>query len=212
MATSFQYHSQNMCALSEAPIEQPARSGRDGSHVTRGDVVHLLNSNQSTKHWAKDIGLAVALAKALNATIELAKDGELSGGKLALGLAKKGMTVSKVAEKAGGGQAVAAGNQVAGQVLKTISLTKLGSMTSPTKAAAVISITVAEKVVMAAGMGEFNKCRLALGQLALTTGATALTAATGVGAVVGSIAIASDLFNLYGQCYADGRNGRDLAF
>jgi len=156
--------------------------------------------------------LAVALAKALNATIELAKDGELSGGKLALGLAKKGMTVSKVAEKAGGGQAVAAGNQVAGQVLKTISLTKLGSMTSPTKAAAVISITVAEKVVMAAGMGEFNKCRLALGQLALTTGATALTAATGVGAVVGSIAIASDLFNLYGQCYADGRNGRDLAF
>ena len=107
---------------------------------------------------------------------------------------------------------MAAGNQVAGQVLKTISLTKLGSMTSPTKAAAVLSITVAEKVVMAAGMAEFNKCRLALGQLALTTGATALTAATGVGAVVGSIAIASDLFNLYGQCYADGRNGRDLAF
>ena len=99
MASSFQYHSQNMCTS-----DAPASPGGGAGKVTRGDVVHLLNSNENTKHWARDIGLAVALAKALNATIELAKDGELSGGKLALGLAKKGLTVSKVAEKAGGGQ------------------------------------------------------------------------------------------------------------
>ena len=208
MATSYQYHSSNMCSLADAT--KPA-AGAGAGTVTRNDVHHLLNSNENTKHLAKDIGLVVALAKVLNATIELAAQGELSGGKLALGVVKKGLAISKVAEKASGSQAVTATNQVAGQVLKTISLTKVAAMT-PTKAAAVISITVAEKVVMAAGMGEFNKCRLALSQLALTTGATALTAATGIGAIVGSIAIASDLFNLYGQCYADGKNGRDLAF
>jgi hypothetical protein len=75
MASSFQYHSQNMCTS-----DAPASPGGGAGKVTRGDVVHLLNSNENTKHWARDIGLAVALAKALNATIELAKDGELSEG------------------------------------------------------------------------------------------------------------------------------------
>lgn len=185
------------------------------STITKDQVVEVLNQSKdpAIKSHAKDIGMVVALTKVLNASLEFAKEGNMSGGKFAMTMAKKGLATSKVAEKASGSKALEMGNFVVGQGMKTTSMAiGLSKLKSPTSAAAFATFAVAEKAAMAAGLAEFNKCRVAVAQLAATTGITAVAAPTGIGAVVGAIAIAADLYSVYGACYADGKNGKDLTF
>lgn len=162
--------------------------------------------DKTVASFSRDTALVKSLTKVLNATLEVAKDPPRSGSDLAVSAARKAAAISGVAEKATGSKELKAANFVATQALKTIGLTKIAGM-SPAKASIYISLATAEKVVAAAGMGQFDKCRLAVASLAATTGAGALSCfatgafTLGVGCAVGAIAVAADAFDVYGQCY-----------
>ena len=175
---------------------------------TPSEVQLLLTTSpdRNVSRLARDTALVKALTKVLNATLDIAKDSPKNGRDLALLAAKKAAAVSGVAEKATGSKELKAANFVAIQALKTVGLTKIAGM-SPAKASIYISLVMAEKVVAAAGMGQFDKCKLALASLSATTGAGALACFStgaftlGIGCAVGAIAVAADAFDWYGQCY-----------
>jgi len=166
----------------------------------------ITSPDRNVSRLARDTALVKALTKVLNATLDIAKDSPKNGRDLALLAAKKAAAVSGVAEKATGSKELKAANFVAIQALKTVGLTKIAGM-SPAKASIYISLVMAEKVVAAAGMGQFDKCKLALASLSATTGAGALACFStgaftlGIGCAVGAIAVAADAFDWYGQCY-----------
>ena len=166
----------------------------------------ITSPDRNVSRLARDTALVKALTKVLNATLDIAKDSPKNGRDLALLAAKKAAAVSGVAEKATGSKELKAANFVAIQTLKTVGLTKIAGM-SPAKASIYISLVMAEKVVAAAGMGQFDKCKLALASLSATTGAGALACFStgaftlGIGCAVGAIAVAADAFDWYGQCY-----------
>lgn len=172
------------------------------------EVCMLLETSPDRKVSAlsKDTALVKALTKVLNATLDIAKDPPKDGASLAKALSTKGLALSGVAATTTGSKELQAANFVGTQTLKTIGLTKVASMT-PAKASIYITLTMAEKVVSAAGLAGFSKCRMAVASLSATTGAGALTCfasgafTMGIGCVAGAIAIAADAFDAYGQCY-----------
>jgi len=175
----------------------------------KSSEVQLLlkgSSDRKVSGLADDIALVKSLTKVLNATLDIAKDQPRNGSELAYVLAKKAAAISGVAEKATGSKEIKAANFMATQTLKTVGLFKLAGM-SPGKASIYVSLTMAEKVVSAAGMGGFDKCRMAVASLAATTGVGAVSCfatgafTLGIGCAVGAIAIAADAFDVYGQCY-----------
>lgn len=175
----------------------------------------LADPKPEVNAMAHDVALVAALVKTINASLDFAT--AKSPLDFALRGTKKVASISKIAETASGSQALKAGNFMVGEATKTMSLIGVAAkassgLMSPARASGAITVAVAEKIVMAAGLGGFNKCRTALAQMSLTTAATAIAAPTGVGAVVGGLAMLADAMNVYGACYADGRNGRDLTF
>lgn len=183
--------------------------------VQTSDTVLLFQQSPDPKvrEMGQDIALITDLTKVLNASLALAEEVNTKGG-LILALAQKGLATSEMAANASGASstsAVGIGNFIVGQGLKTASMAKLMSLT-PGRAGAAALFVVVEKTVSAAGFAGLNKCRTAVASLVATTGMAAVTAPTGVGAAIGALAIASDLFAMYGACYADGKDGRDLAF
>jgi hypothetical protein len=159
---------------------------------------------------SRDTALVKSLTKVLNATLDIAKDRPTDGSALALSLAKKGVAVSGVASTASGSKELKAANLIATQALKTVGLAKVAGMT-PTKASIYVTLTVAEKVVSAAGFAQLDKCKVAIASLSATTGMGAMTCfasgafTMGIGCVAGAIAVAADDFDVYGQCYGEGR-------
>jgi hypothetical protein len=183
--------------------------------VTEKDVTFVLANADSKdlRDGAKDAALVTSLVKVLNATLDFADEGKMNGGAFALALANKTMATSETMKEATDSRALEIGNQVVGQGLKTVSMASaMSKLSSPGSAVAYAGFATMEKVLMAGGMAGFNKCRTAVLQLSATTAMTGIAAPTGVGAVVGAIAIAADLYNVYGACYADGQGGRDLTF
>ena len=176
-----------------------------------------LCPDQTVKDGAKDTALVVAVMKTLNASLQMA--GSASRGEVALALAKKAQSTSEVAQTATGSQALSSANFVIGNGLATASMaatvSKLAATgASPTRLATASMIGVAEKVVMAGGRAKLNERRTAVAALAVTTAATAAAGAAtgGLAVVLAAAALASDMFAVYGACYADGKDGKDLVF
>lgn len=154
-----------------------------------------------TPHRPDPWVLGSQATKYVNATLEMAAEPPRTRGQLALALAKKGMPVLGMAEEVTDSVAFRATNFIGGQMMSSIGLAKVATMT-PTRAGVFITLTLAEKVTGAAGFAQLDKCKVAIASLATTTGLTAVAAPTGIGAVVGAIAIAAEAFNVVGQCKA----------
>lgn len=172
------------------------------------EICSLLKScpDKRTSELSKDTALIKSLTKVLNTTLEIAKDQPKGGVPLAAALSKKGLAMSGVAATAAGSKELQAANFVGTQALKTIGLTKLAGMT-PAKASIYLTLTMTEKIVSAAGLAGFDKCRMATVSLSATIGVGAMTCfasgpfTVGIGCAIGAISIAADAFDAYGQCY-----------
>lgn len=173
--------------------------------VTKTQTRDLLksNSDKNLSSLANDTALVASLTAVFNASLEIAEDFPKTKGELATAIAKKGLAVSGAAATASGSKGLELANFAAGQTLKSIGLLKIAGLT-PAKASMFITLTMAEKVVSAAGLAEIDKCKMAVATLALSTGAGAFVCvgSLGIGCIAGAIAVAADAFNVYGQCTA----------
>ena len=173
--------------------------------VTKTQTKDLLKSSSEKKlsSLADDTALVAKLTAVFNASLEIAEEFPQTKGELATAIAKKGLAVSGVAATASGSKGLELTIFAAEQTLKSIGLIKIAGMT-PAKASMFITLTMAEKVVSAAGMAELDKCKMAVATLALSTGAGAFVCvgSLGIGCIAGAIAVAADAFNVYGQCTA----------
>lgn len=162
----------------------------------------LQNSaDHGVSRLANETELVVALTAVFNASLEIAENFPRTRGELAMATSKKLLAVSAVATKGTSSTYLEASTFVAGQTLKTMGLVKIAGMT-PARAATYITLTMAEKVVSAAGMAQISKCKMAIASLTLTTGAGAFVCvgSLGIGCIAGAIAVAADAFNVHGQC------------
>ncbi len=160
-----------------------------------------ISADKKLSSLSKDTALVVSLTEVFNASLEIAEAFPQSKAERVSALARKGLAVSGAAAGASGSSGLEITNFAAGQTLKSIGLLKVAGMT-PARASMYITLTMAEKVVSAAGMAELDKCRMAVATLALSTGAGAFVCVgtLGIGCIAGAIAVAADAFNVYGQC------------
>lgn len=157
-----------------------------------------LSPNKAVSSLANETAVVKSVAKVITCTLKMTSDPPL------LAIANKTLAISGVAQKTGvGTDTLRNVNFMTSQTLKTIGLVKVAGMT-PGKGVAYVSLTLAEKIVSAAGMAEFDKCKMAISSLAITTGMGALGCAgtAGIGCFAGAIAVAADAFDVYGQCQA----------
>jgi hypothetical protein len=159
------------------------------------------SSDPEVKKLAIDPELTVAFAAVLNTSLEVLDDLPRTKGQAATYLAKKSLALSQVAGAAMKNQTLDIVNFVGTQVIKSVGLTAVAGM-SPGRGATIITLTMAEKIVSAAGLAQIGKCQLAITSLALSTAAGGfLCAGTfGAGCVASAIAVAADAYNVYGQC------------
>lgn len=170
--------------------------------ISSSDTNSLLqqSSDRELAKLAEDAEFIKALTKVLNTSLEIAKDFPKDKTSLALALGKKAHSISTLATVRADKE-VKVANFIAGQVIKSIGLTKLAGMT-PARATAYITLNMADKVVSAAGLGKVDKCKMAVASLAVTTGMAVVGAGTGIGIAIGAIAIAAEAFNVHAQCQA----------
>lgn len=167
-----------------------------------------ISNDPEVRALAHDTAIVKALTGVFTASLEIAEEFPRTKGDIFRALSKKTLSLSEVAEQASSSKGLQVANFMATQSLKTIGLTKLFGMT-PGKAGAYLTLTMAEKVVSAAGLAEISKCKMAVASLATTTGSGALVCFStgaftlGIGCVAGIIAVAADAFNVYGQCHGD---------
>lgn len=182
--------------------------------VAASETCSLLQScsNDSVARLAKDAELVTALTAVLNASLEIAAEFPETKGQLALAVAKKGLAVSHVGAVTSQSRSLEMANLAAGQTLKSLGLVKVAGFT-PAKASMYITLTMAEKVVSAAGVANLDKCRMAIASLALSTGAGGFVCvgSLGIACIAGAIAVAADAFNVYGQC-TTAEAGRSVTF
>lgn len=193
------------------------RAGKSLNLFEEGSVVHQFQESEiavllkvcpdkKTSDFSKDTSLVKALTKVLNATLEIAKDQPKSGATLTMDMAETGLAMSSMVEKTTESKNLKAANFVGTQTLKTIGLTKLVGM-PPAKASIYLTLAMTEKVVSAAGLAGFSKCKMAIASLSATVGTGGMACfasgafTMGIGCVVGAIAIAADAFDAYDQCY-----------
>lgn len=171
--------------------------------VNSTDVQGYLATQKDPKArgMASDFELVAALTKTINASLAFA-EAKSPLEFLAVG-AEKFSSVSDIADKTVNSDGFKAGNFVVSQVSKSVQMGKYLGMASPGKAVTLITLAAAEKIVMTAGFAGFDKCKAAVAQLALTSTVTVVTGWTGIGGVIGGIAILADAMNVYGACYAE---------
>jgi hypothetical protein len=165
------------------------------------------SSDKLVNSWQKDAPLIKSLTKVLNASLDVAADAQKNGGiaskqGLSLALAKTSSGMLDTTAKATGGSGLKAASFLTSQTLDTIGLIKVAGYT-PAKATAVITLTMAKKMVGAAGMAQLDKCKTAVASLAVTAGLGVVGCSTGIGCVIGAISIAADAFDVYAQCSKD---------
>ena len=174
--------------------------------IQESEVRLLLKTcpDRKTSELSKDVSLVTSLTKVLVATMEINPKDRAS---FAISLSKKGLALSGVAATATESKELKEANLVATQALKSIGLRKLAGMTSPAKVSIYVTLTVAEKVIGAASMGDVDKCKMAIASVSATFGMGAMTCfasgafTMGIGCVAGAIATANEIFNYYGQCH-----------
>lgn len=168
--------------------------------ITNGETMTFLteSSDPAHKKMASDIAMVTSLTKIFNTSLSLVEEGNKSPAMFALALTEKGLATSEMAQTATGSKNLQAANFVLGQALKSASMIRLASLSSPGRMGAGAVVIVAEKIVMAAGFAEFNRCGVAVASLAATIAGGVVTGASGVGLVIAAIAITSDAFTLYG--------------
>ena len=179
------------------------------SQFKESEVFLLLKScpDTNTADLSKETALVKSLTKVLNVTLDIAQNQSKSGAAVGMNLLKKGHAISGVVATATDSKELKAANFIGTQTLKTIGLKKLAGITSPAKASIYLTLVLSEKIVSAAGLAGFNKCKMAIASLSATTGTGAMACfasgafSMGISCVAGAIAIAADAFDVYGQCY-----------
>lgn len=173
--------------------------------ITKSGTRSLLQAspNRKVSTMAQDAEFVTTLTAVLNASLEIAEEFPQTRAQLATAIVKKGVAMSAVAAKAADSKNLELANFAASQTLKTIGLTKIAGMT-PARASMFITLTMAEKVVAVAGLGQLDKCHMAIATFAVSTGVGgfACVGTVGIGCVAGAIAVAADAFNMYAQCSA----------
>ena len=161
------------------------------------------SSDKRISSLANDAALVASLTAVFNASLEIAEKFPQTKGELATAIARKGLAVSGAAATASSSRELELMNFGATQTLKSIGLRHIAGMT-PNRAAMFITLTTAEKVVSAAGVAGFEKCKMAIGTLAVSSGAATFicVGSLGIGCIAGAIAVAAEAFNVYGQCHA----------
>ena len=165
-----------------------------------------MHPEPEVSELAENTSVVRDLTAVLNASLSIAEDFPQSKSQLGLAVANKALSMSTLAANTARSDGLATANFAAAQTLKTIGLLKVANLT-PAGASMFITLTMAEKVVSAAGMGNFDKCKMAIAALATTTGMSAFACAgtgvftLGIGCVAGGLAVAAEAFNVYGQCH-----------
>lgn len=177
--------------------------------ITEADVKATLKNNPRPEvaELAKNVALVKEVTAVLNASLTIAEDFPITKAQLSMYIAEKTLAISNVAATANNSKGLTTANFAVGQTLKSLGLLKIAGMT-PARASMMITLTMAEKVVSAAGMANFDKCRMAIAAMATTTGMAGFTCfgtgvfTGGISCMAGAVSIAAEAFNVYGQCNA----------
>ena len=166
----------------------------------------MRSSKPKVSKLSQDIALVKDLTAILNASLDIAGEAPNSKSRLGLALANKALSVSNLASTATQSKNLEVANFAVGQTLKSLVFLKIVGMT-PMRATVYMSLTMAEKVISVAGMGNIDKCKMAIASLTATSGMAGFvcigtgTFTLGIGCIAGALSIASEAFNVYGQCH-----------
>ena len=183
------------------------------------DVVALLKAspNRDAAALASNGELVKAMVALSTSTLKFAcaaADGDVVSASVAL--LEKGTALSD--SVAAGSRRYAKTSKVVTMVssnfVETIGLAEIAAKASmatprvtPAGAAIFVSAMTAKKLLMMAGITDqklLSQCQLALLSMSATAATTAISAPTGVGLVVGSLALMAEVVNAGMQCSAEG--------
>jgi hypothetical protein len=143
-----------------------------------------------------------AIVKQAKYAYDLLKAGDGAG--VAVAMISSADSAFSAGVKSGGsskiGKAAAFG---VGQFALSIGLLKLGANASPGKAVATIGLMFAQKVVLVGGLAAESdraKCYNAIASTVVSVGVTAVSAPTGIGAVLGVLSIVASGYEAYSVC------------
>lgn len=176
--------------------------------IKKPDIRNALKASPDprTQALADEIETVNSVWRVLNTSAELIAEAQAHGGRVsgrdaAMSLGKKAVAVASLGGDARTAAAVKAATMLGGQMLATAEIGKALSLT-PGRASAIITLKVAEKVVSAAGLGNVDKCRLALASLTVNAGTGVFTCVATGGALcfLAAAAFALEAFNTSAQC------------
>ena len=183
-------------------VEQE-RYAMAASEITKADTRQLLMcaGDPALARMARDVQLVAALTSVLNVTLEAAREFPHSRTQLAKFALDKAVAVSGVVQLASQSRSLEYANFAAGQTLKTLGLISIAGKT-PARAATQLTITMVEKIVAVAGLGNVSKCHFALATLSTSAAGAGLACvgSAGVLCALGAVGVAADAFNAYAQC------------
>jgi hypothetical protein len=150
-----------------------------------------------------------AVTRVLNVTLELAAEAPQSKADVAAFAVNKTLAVMDVAAlNKPPNKTVKAAGLVVQVGMATAGMAKIaGAARSPSQVLLVATFATAQKVVLAAGHGEVDRCRIAVMSLAANGGMSAFVCLTagagtvGVACLVGALGVAADAFSVYDACY-----------